>query len=122
MVAIRTTQLARILSTIIQISPVVGLRFILKTSLLPRFIATLHISQMRPLWRITQVPLIVVLMVIVIFTLSLSVGLVTQLVMLLKKLNYHQLLNQGTILVMTVRLRMAIMKSRLQSINLNILM
>ena len=122
MAVIRITQLAKISFTIIQTLLVVGLRFILKTSPPLRFIVTLHISQMRPLWQITQVLPTVVLMVIVIFTPSLFVGLVIRLVMLLRKLNCHRLLNQGIILAMTVRLRMAIMKSRLQSINLNILM
>ena len=61
-------------------------------------------------------------MVIVIFMLSLFVGLAIQLVMLLKKLNYHRLLNRGVILVVMGQLKMVIMKLRLLSINLNILM
>ena len=122
MVVILIIQLVKISSIIIQTLPVVALRFISKTSPLPPFIVTRHISQTPPLWQITQVPLIVVHMVIVTFMPSLFVGLVIQLVMLLRKLNYRRLLNQGIILVMTVRLKMAIMKSRLPSINLSISM
>ena len=122
MVATRIILLVKISSIIIQTSLVEALKFILKILLLLRSIVTLHISQMLPLWQIILVPLIVVLMVIVIFMLSLFVGLVIQLVMLLKKLNYHRLLNQGIILAVTGQLKMVIMKLRLLSINLNILM
>ena len=121
MAVIRITQLAKISFTIIQTLLVVGLRFILKTSPPLRFIVTLHISQMRPLWQITQVLPTVVLMVIVIFTPSLFVGLAIRLVMLLKKLNYHRLLSRGVILAVMDQLKMAIMKLRLPSTNLNIL-
>ena len=121
MAVIRITQLAKISFTIIQTSLVVDLKFILKTSLLPPFIVTRHISQMLLQWQITLVLLIVVLMVIVIFTHCLFVGLAIQLVMLLKKLNYHRLLNRGAILVVMGQLKMVIMKLRLLSINLNIL-
>ena len=121
MAVIRITQLAKISFTIIQTSLVVDLKFILKTSLLPPFIVTRHISQMLLQWQITLVLLIVVLMVIVIFTHCLFVGLAIQLVMLLKKLNYHRLLNRGVILVVMGQLKMVIMKLRLLSINLNIL-
>ena len=121
MVATRIILLVKISSIIIQTSLVEALKFILKILLLLRSIVTLHISQMRPLWQITQVLPTVVLMVIVIFTPSLFVGLAIRLVMLLRKLNCHRLLNQGIILAMTVRLRMAIMKLRLPSTNLNIL-
>ena len=122
MVATRIILLVKISSIIIQTSLVEALKFILKILLLLRSIVTLHISQMLPLWQIILVPLIVVLMVIVIFMLSLFVGLAIQLVMLLKKLNYHRLLNQGIILAVTGQLKMVIMKLRLLSINLNILM
>ena len=121
MVATRIILLVKISSIIIQTSLVEALKFILKILLLLRSIVTLHISQMLPLWQIILVPLIVVLMVIVIFMLSLFVGLAIQLVMLLKKLNYHRLLNQGIILAVTGQLKMVIMKLRLLSINLNIL-
>ena len=121
MVAIRTTRLVRILSTIIQTLLVEVLRFISKISPLLPSIVILHISQILPQWQITLVLPIVVLTVIVIFMLSLFVGLVIQLVMLLKKLNYHRLLNRGAILVVTGQLKMVIMKLRLLSINLNIL-
>ena len=121
MVAIRTTRLVKISSIIIQTSLVVALRFISKTSPPPPFIVTHHISQMLLQWQITLVLLIVVLMVIVIFTHCLFVGLAIQLVMLLKKLNYHRLLNRGVILVVMGQLKMVIMKLRLLSINLNIL-
>ena len=120
MVVLRITQLVKISFIIIQTLLVVDPKFILRISLLPPSIVTLHISQMWPLWQITQVPLIVVLMVIVIFMHCLFVGSVIQLVMLLRKLNCHQLLNQEIILVVMVRLRMVIMKSRLPSINLSI--
>ena len=122
MVATRIILLVKISSIIIQTSLVGALRFISKTSPPPPSIVTLHISQMLPLWQIILVPLIVVLMVIVIFMLSLFVGLAIQLVMLLKKLNYHRLLNQGIILAVMGQLKMVIMKLRLLSINLNILM
>ena len=122
MVVLRITQLVKISFIIIQTLLVVDPRFILRISLLPPSIVTLHISQMRPLSQITQVPLIVVLTVIVIFMHCLFVGSVIQLVMLLRKLNCHRLLNQGIILVVMVRLRMVIMKSRLPSINLSISM
>ena len=122
MVATRIILLVKISSIIIQTSLVEALKFILKILLLLRSIVTLHISQMLPLWQIILVPLIVVLMVIVIFMLSLFVGLAIQLVMLLKKLNYHRLLNQGIILAVTGQLKMVIMKLRLLSTNLNILM
>ena len=122
MVVLRITQLVKISFIIIQTLLVVDPRFILRISLLPPSIVTLHISQMRPLWRITQVLPIVVLTVIVIFMHCLFVGSVIQLVMLLKRLNYHRLLNRGIILVVMVRLRMVIMKSRLPSINLSISM
>ena len=122
MVATLIIQSVKISSIIIQTSLVEALKFILKILLLLRSIVTLHISQMLPLWQIILVPLIVVLMVIVIFMLSLFVGLAIQLVMLLKKLNYHRLLNQGIILAVTGQLKMVIMKLRLLSINLNILM
>ena len=122
MVATRIILLVKISSIIIQTSLVEALKFILKILLLLRSIVTLHISQMLPQWQIILVPLIVVLMVIVIFMLSLFVGLAIQLVMLLKKLNYHRLLNQGIILAVTGQLKMVIMKLRLLSINLNILM
>ena len=121
MVAIRTTRLVRILSTIIQTLLVEVLRFISKISPLLPFIVTRHISQILPQWQITLVLPIVVLTVIVIFMLSLFVGLAIQLVMLLKKLNYHRLLNRGVILVVMGQLKMVIMKLRLLSINLNIL-
>ena len=122
MVATRIILLVKISSIIIQTSLVEALKFILKILLLLRSIVTLHISQMLPLWQIILVPLIVVLMVIVIFMLSLFVGLVIQLVMLLKKLNYHRLLNRGIILVVMDQLKMVITKLRLLSTNLNILM
>ena len=122
MVVTRIIQLVKISSIIIQTSLVVDLKFILKTSLPPPSIVILHISQMLPQWQITLVLPIVVLTVTVIFMLSLFVGLVIQLVMLLKKLNYHRLLNQGIILAVTGQLKMVIMKLRLLSINLNILM
>ena len=121
MVATRIILLVKISSIIIQTSLVVALRFISKTSPPPPFIVTHHISQMLLQWQITLVLLIVVLMVIVIFTHCLFVGLVIQLVMLLKKLNYHRLLNRGVILVVMGQLKMVIMKLRLLSINLNIL-
>ena len=122
MVVLRITQLVKISFIIIQTLLVVDPRFILRISLLPPSIVTLHISQMRPLSRITQVPLIVVLTVIVIFMHCLFVGSVIQLVMLLKRLNYHRLLNRGIILVVMGQLKMAIMKSRLPSISLSISM
>ena len=122
MVAIRTTRLVRILSTIIQTLLVEVLRFISKISPLLPSIVILHISQILPQWQITLVLPIVVLTVIVIFMLSLFVGLVIQLVMLLKKLNYHRLLNRGAILVVMDQLKMVITKLRPPSINLSILM
>ena len=122
MAVIRITQLAKISFTIIQTLLVVDPRFILRISLLPPSIVTLHISQMRPLWQIIQVLPIVVHMVIVTFMPSLFVGLAIQLVMLLKKLSYRLLLNQGIILAVMGQLKMVIMKLRLLLINLNILM
>ena len=122
MVAIRTTRLVRILSTIIQTLLVEVLRFISKISPLLPSIVILHISQILPQWQITLVLPIVVLTVIVIFMLSLFVGLVIQLVMLLKKLNYHRLLNRGAILVVMDQSKMVITKLRPPSINLSILM
>ena len=122
MVVTRIIQLVKISSIIIQTLLVEALRFISKTSPPPLFIVTHHISQMLLQWQITLVLLIVVLMVIVIFTHCLFVGLVIQLVILLKKSNCHRLLNQVITLVVMGQLKMAIMKSRLPSISLSISM
>ena len=122
MVVTRIIQLVKISSIIIQTSLVADLKFILKTSLLLPSIVILHISQMPPLWQIIQVLPTVVHMVIVTFMPSLFVGLAIQLVMLLKKLNCHRLLNQGIILAVMGQLKMVITKLRLLSTNLNILM
>ena len=122
MVATLIIQSVKISSITIQTLPVVDLRFTSKTSLPLRFIVTRHISQILLQLQITQALPIVVHMVIVISMLYSCVGLVIQLTMLLKKLNYHRLLNRGIILVVMGQLKMVIMKLRLLSTNLNILM